>query len=86
MNGKPVPLTQSVASHIFNVAMYGPVWPETLIDSADASRTVVNGIHTNRGSYRSAHVLVNLLTELGKRDNCKACPAFYLFFATSLIN
>ena len=28
----------------------------------------------------SAHVLLNLLNELGKRD------AFYLFFATSLIN
>ena len=57
----------------------------------------------------SAHVLLNLLNELGKRDKmqlaehfisfsqrvntscgkeikCKACRAFYLFFATSLIN
>ena len=34
----------------------------------------------------SAHVLLNLLNELGKRDKCEACPAFYLFFATSLIN
>ena len=33
----------------------------------------------------SAHVLLNLLNELGKRK-CEACRAFYLFFATSLIN
>ena len=32
----------------------------------------------------SAHVLLILLYELGKI--CKACQAFYLFFATSLIN
>ena len=34
----------------------------------------------------SAHVLLNLLNELGKRDKMQACRAFYLFFATSLIN
>ena len=36
----------------------------------------------------SVHVLLNLLNELGKRDRlqCKACRAFYLFFATILIN
>ena len=34
----------------------------------------------------SAQVLLNLLNELGKRDKCGACRAFYLFFATSLIN
>ena len=40
----------------------------------------------------SAHVLLNLLNELGKRDKmrgfqrCEACRALYLFFATSLIN
>ena len=33
----------------------------------------------NRGSYISAHVLLNLLNELGKRDKCEACRAFYLF-------
>ena len=39
-----------------------------------------------RGSYMSAHVLLNLLNELGKEIKCEACTAFYLFFATSLIN
>ena len=35
----------------------------------------------------SAHVLLNLLNELGKRDKCEACRAFYLkIFATNLIN
>ena len=37
----------------------------------------------NRGSYMSAHVLLNLLNELGKRDKLRA---FYFFSATSLIN
>ena len=36
------------------------------------------------GSNMSAHVLLNLLNELGKsKKNCEACRAFYLFFATS---
>ena len=40
----------------------------------------------NRGSYMSAHFLLNLLNELGIRDKCEACQVFDLFFATSLIN
>ena len=34
----------------------------------------------------SAHVLLNLLNELGKRDKMRGLPRIYLFFATSLIN
>ena len=34
----------------------------------------------------SVHVLLNLLYELGRANKCKACQAFYCFFATSLIN
>ena len=34
----------------------------------------------------SAHVLLNLLNELGKRDKMPASLAFYRFFATSFIN
>ena len=34
----------------------------------------------------SAHVLLNLLNELGKRDKMRDWRAFYFFFATSLIN
>ena len=31
----------------------------------------------------SAHVLLNLLNELGKKIKCAACRAVYLFFAAS---
>ena len=39
----------------------------------------------------SAHVLLNLLNKLGKRDKMRGLPnilsrAFYPFFATSLVN
>ena len=35
----------------------------------------------------SAHVLLNLLKKLGKRDKMRGLPRIlYLFFATSLIN
>ena len=34
----------------------------------------------------SVHVLWNLLNKLAKEIKCEACRAFYLFFATSLIN
>ena len=34
----------------------------------------------------SAHVLLNLLNELGKRDKCEPCRTFYRFFATSKFN
>ena len=40
----------------------------------------------NRGSYMNVHVLLNLLNVLGKRDKCEDCRAFYISFATSLIN
>ena len=31
-------------------------------------------------TFMSAHVLLNLLSELGKEIKCEACRAFYLFF------
>ena len=34
----------------------------------------------------SAHVLLNLLNDMGKEIKWEACRAFYLFFTTSLIN
>ena len=33
----------------------------------------------------SAHVLLNLLNELGKGDKCEACLAFHRFLATNSI-
>ena len=40
----------------------------------------------NRGSYMSAHVLLILLNELGKRDKMRGLPSILSFFATSLLN
>ena len=34
----------------------------------------------------SAHVLLNLLNELRKRDKMRGLPNIFFFFATSLIN
>ena len=34
----------------------------------------------------STHVLLNLSTELGKRDKMRGLPSILLFFAISLIN
>ena len=34
----------------------------------------------------SAHILLNLLNELGKRDKMRGLPSILLFFAASLIN
>ena len=39
-----------------------------------------------RQSYMSVHVLLNLFSSWVKEIKCEACQAFYLFFATSLIN
>ena len=41
----------------------------------------------NRGSYISAHCFIEFIKQDGgKKIKCEACRAFYLFFATSLIN
>ena len=37
-----------------------------------------NGLH--RGSYMSAHVLLNLLNELGKRDKMRGLPSILSLF------
>ena len=56
---------------------------------------MTSSAYIKRGSYMSAHVLINLSNELGKEIKCEelgkeikceACRALYLFFATSLIN
>ena len=40
----------------------------------------------NRGSYMSAHVLLNLLNGLRKRDNARLAKYLISFLETSLIN
>ena len=36
--------------------------------------------HIHRGSYMSAHVLLNLLNELGKRDKMRGLPSILSLF------
>ena len=38
------------------------------------------GMQINRGSYMSAHVLLNLLNELGKRDIMRGLPSILSLF------
>ena len=38
------------------------------------------GQRINRGSYMSAHVLLNLLNELGKRDKMRGLPSILSLF------
>ena len=40
---------------------------------------VLSGV-INRGSYMSAHVLLNLLIELGKRDKMRGLPSILSLF------
>ena len=40
----------------------------------------------NKGSYMSAHVLLNLLNEFGKRDKMRGLPSILSFFCKTLIN
>ena len=37
-------------------------------------------VFINRGSYKSAHVLMNLLNKLGKRDNMRGLPSILSLF------
>ena len=38
------------------------------IQNNQTNKFATGGVQLNRGSYMSAHVLLNLLNELGKRD------------------
>ena len=40
----------------------------------------------DRGSYMSAHVLLNSLNEVGKSGKIRGLQSILFFFATSLIN
>ena len=37
-------------------------------------------VFLNRGSYMSAHILLNLLNELGKRDKMRSLPSILSLF------
>ena len=40
----------------------------------------IEAIYRYRGSYMSAHVLLNLLNELGKRDKMRGLPSILSLF------
>ena len=40
--------------------------------------------HINRGSHMSAHVLLNLLNKLGKRDKMRGLPRILSLFRNEL--
>ena len=44
------------------------------------SKAILPEIRINRGSYMSAHVLLNLLNELGKRDKMRGLPSILSLF------
>ena len=44
----------------------------------------VNNIYIERGSYMSAHVLLNLLNKLGKRDKMRCLPSILSLFRNEL--
>ena len=48
------------------------------VDKSEAKTKFKNKI--NRGSYMSAHVLLNLLNELGKRDKMRGLPSISSLF------
>ena len=43
-------------------------------------RDRANNRNLHRGSYMSAHVLLNLLNELGKRDKMRGLPSILSLF------
>ena len=45
-----------------------------------SSNTHNTNVSLNRGSYMSAHVLLNLLNELGKRDKMRGLPSILSLF------
>ena len=55
-------------------------------NSADASEWILyyHPPNIHRGSYMSAHVLLNLLNELGKRDKMRGLPSILSLFRNDL--
>ena len=48
--------------------------------SYQVSQDKTDNVKKNRGSYMSAHVLLNLLNELGKRDKMRGVPSILSLF------
>ena len=72
-----------IAAHRNNRWMDGPTGRQTdrMVENANTSTNIIITLEgSNRGSYMSAHVLLNLLNELGKRDkNARLAEHFISF-------
>ena len=64
----------SVACGISPIKIHPSDYPKTLIS------------RKNRGSYMSAHVLLNLLNKLGKRDQMRGLPSILSLFRNEFNN
>ena len=53
---------------------------EVLIDFLYFLSNTCNNLISHRGSYMSAHVLLNLLNKLGKRDKMRGLPSILSLF------
>ena len=78
-------LFETWLSRVLNRSRYCPV---DIGPPKEISDVIVNWgtCNINRGSNMSAHVLLNLFNELGKRDKMRGLPSILSLFATSLIN
>ena len=65
-------MTNTLKSHFWRKSV--------IIFSLCAQRCLVRRHMINRGSYMSAHVLLNLLNELGKRDKMRGLPNILSLF------
>ena len=55
-------------------------WKKTsVLTEIDGFSVLYFKVVINRGSYMSAHVLLNLLNELGKRDKMRGLPSLSFF-------
>ena len=52
----------------------------TILSECNIDRRLFRDKIINRGSYMSAHVLLNLLNELGKRDKMRGLPSILSLF------
>ena len=52
----------------------------TLLDISCCGSLVLSKANMHRRSYMSAHVLLNLLNELGKRDKMRGLPSILSLF------
>ena len=55
-------------------------WTSSCLPCLNLGYYVRPWTNTNRGSYMSAHVLLNLLNELGKRDKMRGLPSILSLF------